>query len=385
MQRCVYLDHNATTPLRPEARAAMLSALTTGGNPSSLHSLGRQARRIVEDAREAIARAFGCDAGAVIFTSGGTEANALALLGSGRRRVLISAVEHASVAAAASDAVLLPVDTSGLIDLDALAAALAAAAEPALVSVMLANNETGVIQPLAAVIEVAHAHGALAHTDAVQAAGKLPVDGRDLGADLITISAHKLGGPAGVGALIANVPLAALLRGGGQERGRRAGSENVAGIASFAAAATMAVEGREDEAVRLAGLRDALERGIARACPEAMILGHAAPRLANTSCIRMPGVAAMTQVIAFDLAGFAVSAGAACSSGKVAASRTLRAMGVGEDAAGEAVRISLGWTTREDDVDAFVDAWTAVWQRHARRRLFPAAPPVWRADVVVPS
>lgn len=358
----VYLDHNATVPLRPEAKAAMVAALDACGNPSSIHRFGRGARRLVEDARERIAALVSVPPPSVIFTSGGSEANALALLGCGRRRLLASAVEHASVLAATPRCEQIPVDRDGIIDPDALARALAASTEPAMVSVMVANNETGVLQPLAEVIAAAKRAGALVHTDAVQAAGRLPLSFADLGVDYLSLSAHKLGGPPGVGALIVaeGAPLAPLLRGGGQERGRRAGTENVPGIAGFGAAAA-GIDMREG--LRLAGLRDALEAGVRRLCPEAVIFGGAVPRLPNTSCLTMPGVSSEHQVIAFDMLGIAVSSGAACSSGKVTASSVLSAMGVPADLARTAIRVSLGWTTCADDVDRFLDAWAAIRQR----------------------
>lgn len=339
----------------------MSAALATGGNPSSVHGAGRAARRLVEDARERIAALIGADAAGVIFTSGGTEANALALTGTGRRRWLLSAVEHPSVIAAAPGAETIAVDAAGRVDCTALARQLAASTEPALVSVMLANNETGTIQPLPAIVAVARAAGALVHTDAVQALGRLVVDVRALGVDLLTLSAHKLGGPPGVGALIVDParPLAARQRGGGQERGRRAGTENVPGIAGFAAAAAAAAAGIGDQA-RLAGLRDRIEAAVTAIAGDARIIAAEGDRLANTTCVALPGIAAATQVMALDLAGIAVSAGAACSSGKVAASHVLQAMRVGDELATCAIRISLGWTTTEADVDRFVAAWRVM-------------------------
>jgi len=356
-----YLDWNATAPLRPEAVRAVAEAMACVGNPSSTHGFGRAARRLVEDARERVAALVRARAADVVFTGSGSEANNLALAGSGRTRLLVSAVEHDSVLAAASGAERLPVDACGLIRLDVLADRLAASSEPALVSVMLVNNETGVVQPVAAVAALAHAAGALVHCDAVQAAGRMPIDMAALGADLLTLSAHKLGGPAGIGALVlaGDRPLAAQVRGGGQERGRRAGTENLLGIAGFGAAAAAAAVDVAD-AARVERLRDRIEAALA---PDARVHGAAAPRVGNTSCLGMPAVPAETQVMAFDLAGIAVSAGAACSSGKVRASHVLRAMGLDEAVAGEAIRVSLGRGSTEADVDAFV----AVW-RDLRRR-----------------
>ena len=333
------------------------------GNPSSVHRDGRLARRLVEDAREMVASLIGATPGQVVFTSGGTEANALALHGSGRRRVLVSSVEHASVLSAVNDLETLPVDGDGVVRLDTLEKWLAEDAEPALISVMLANNETGVLQPVADIAATGRRYGALVHCDAVQAPGRVAVDMRAMGVHMLTLSAHKLGGPSGVGALVvdADVSLAAMMRGGGQERGRRAGSENVIGIAGFGAAAA-ATPGVAD-AGRLEGLRNRVERGVRSVCPGARVLGWGAARLPNTSCLTMPGVASETQVMAFDLAGVSVGAGAACSSGKVGRSHVLAAMGVGEDIAQSAIRVSLGWTTTEADVDRFLEAWTGIYAR----------------------
>ena len=366
-----YLDYNATAPLRPAAAAAIVEALERFGNASSVHSFGRQARRAIEDARAAVAALVGAAPAHVVFTGSGTEANNLALAGGGRR--LVSAIEHDSVLASTDrdgPAERIPVDRHGVVDLAALPRLLDGAGAPALVSVMLANNETGVIQPVAQVAGVAHAHGARVHCDAVQAAGRLPIDMAALGADTLSLSAHKLGGPQGVGALVVaeHVELMPLLRGGGQERRRRAGTENVAGIAGFGAAVTAAMA---DDTGALARLRDRLEARLLTIAPEAVMHGRAAPRLANTSCIGLPGVSAETQVIALDLAGVAVSAGAACSSGKMAPSHVLRAMGVDEEGAAGAIRVSLGWRSAAGDVDRFVAAWTDLYTRLGRRA--PAA------------
>jgi len=367
-RRETYLDWNATAPPRPEAIAAMNAALAHCGNPSSVHRWGRAARKILEQAREAVAALVGAAPDAVIFVSGGTEANHLALLGSGRARILVSAVEHSSALQAAPAAERIPVDCDGIVDLAALDAQLAADPRPALVSVMLANNETGVVQPAARVAEIAHAHGALYHCDAVQAAGKLAFTAAEIGADLISLSAHKLGGPPGIGALVATgaVDPSAMIRGGGQERGRRAGTENLPGIAGFAAAAKAAAAGIDDYE-RVGWLRDRLEAAAHAALPEAVAIGAAMPRLANTSALALPGIAAETQIIALDLDGVMVSAGAACSSGKVGPSHVLAAMEVPPEIAGATIRISLGWTTTEADIAHFLDAYTALARRLARR------------------
>ena len=360
-----YLDWNATAPMRAEATAAVSDALVRWGNPSSIHRRGRAARRIIERAREEVAVLVGdIDPSGVVFVSGGTEANHLALLGTGRKRVLVSAIEHDSVRGVFAAAERVPVDRDGVVDLNALERLLAGDAQPALVSVMFANNETGVIQPVAEIAAVARRYGALFHCDAVQAAGKLALDARAIGADLVTLSAHKIGGPPGIGALVitGDVDLAPLLRGGGQERGRRAGTENLPGIAGFAAAAKAAAE--EIAAYdRVRALREQLEAEIVSAAPEAVIFATGAPRLPNTSAIAMPGLAAETQVIALDLDGVMVSAGAACSSGKVGPSHVLAAMGVEPNLAASTIRVSLGWSSTAADIAHFLRSWTALRRR----------------------
>jgi cysteine desulfurase len=362
--RTAYLDWNATAPLRPEAAAAVAEALARCGNPSSVHHAGRAARRALEAARAQVAALVGAAPAEVVFTSGGTEANQLALRGLAGRRVMVSAIEHDSVLQAVSDAAVIPVTRRGIVDLDALDRMLAAEQRPALVSLMLANNETGIIQPVAEAARIAHARGALLHCDAVQAAGKLPLDRARLGADLMTLSAHKLGGPPGVGALVVagELPLMPLHTGGGQERGRRAGTENLPGIAGFATACAGAAD-RLDDYGAVAALRDAAERRLGAIAPDAVAYGSDVARLPNTLCIAMPGVAAAKQVMALDLAGVMVSAGAACSSGKVRRSHVLDAMGVPAAAAECAIRISLGWTTAAADIDQLVEAWGALYAR----------------------
>lgn len=364
-----YLDHNATTPVRPEAMEAVLDAMREGGNPSSVHAAGRAARKRLEQARRAVAALIGADAACVVFTSGGTEANALALLGSGRPRILYSAIEHDSVRAVHPQAEAVPVTPEGIIDLDALDSMLVADSRPAIVSLMLANNETGILQPVSEARAIAHRHGALVHCDAIQVAGKLPVDVAELDVDLMSLSAHKIGGPPGVGALYIRpgLELAAIQRGGGQERRLRGGTENLPGIAGFGAAAQAAASeiGRMQA---LAGLRDALEEGVMAATPQAVIVGRDMPRLPNTSCIALPGVKAENIVMALDLAGVAVSAGSACSSGKVTASHVLAAMGLPQEIAGGAIRVSFGWTSTAADGEAFLAAWSQT-----ARRLRPMA------------
>ena len=365
----VYLDWNATTPLRPEAREAIAAAWDLSGNPSSVHAEGRQARRLVEEARVRVAGAVGAVPRNVIFTSGGTEANALALTPGLRRasglpvqRLVVSAIEHASVLAGGrfrAEAVsTIGVTRAGLLDLDGLRSALAGG-PPALVSVMLANNETGAVQPVAEAAEIVHAAGGLLHVDAIQAVGKISFDINVMKADLVTLSAHKIGGPTGVGAVLLAEGLAGpepLLRGGGQEHGRRAGTENVAGIAGFGAAVKAAMDALAIDATRLESLRNRLESGLVLT-PGVIVFSRDAPRLPNTTLFTVPGLKAETAVIGFDLAGFAVSSGSACSSGKVQPSHVLEAMGAGPELAQGAVRLSLGWSTSDADIDRCLEAW----------------------------
>jgi cysteine desulfurase len=368
----VYLDWNATTPLRKEAHQAMTEALGLCGNPSSVHAEGRKVRRLVEEARATIAGGLGVAPRNVVFTSGGTEANALALRPGLRRgalapvqRLVISAIEHPSVLAGggfvSEQIQTAPVTASGLIDLSHLRQLLEGK-PPALVSLMLANNETGAVQPVAEAADIVHGTGSLLHVDAIQAFGKISFNINDLRADLVTLSAHKIGGPKGAGALVLAEGvshLQPLLRGGGQELSRRAGTENVAGIAGFGAAAKAALDALETDAIRLQGLRDRLESGL-RQTPGAIFFADAAPRLPNTTLFTVPGLRAETAVIGFDLAGIAVSSGSACSSGKVQPSHVLQAMGFGPEIAQGAVRLSLGWSTREAEVDCCLEAWRTL-------------------------
>ena len=357
----LYLDANATEPLRPEARAAVLAALDLPGNPSSVHRAGRAARRVLEMAREQVAARFGGTPGEVVLTAGGTEANALAIAALSRgRRVLVGATEHPAVLAAARDGAVLPVLADGTLDLDALGAALAAGG-PALVCLMAANNETGVLHPLAEAAALCRRYGAALHVDGVQAAGRVALSLAALGADSLAVSGHKFGGPKGAGALLLRPGLEVppLVAGGGQERGRRGGTEPLPAIAGMGAAAAVADPAG---ALRLAPLRDAIERG----ATGAIVAGEGAPRLPNTVTLVLPGVPAETQVIALDLAGMQVSAGSACSSGKVARSHVLSAMGLGE-AAGCAIRVSLPWDAPGDTAERFLEAWSAMRDRLSRR------------------
>jgi cysteine desulfurase len=367
-----YLDHNATSPLRPEVAEVVLRALQLPGNPSSVHAEGRAARAEIERAREQVARLVGARTKNVIFTSGGTEAANLVLTPSFRRlgqpgcsRLLLGAIEHPCVLNGhrfSSDAVeIIPVDSNGILDLAWLEAHLRKASyERVLVSIQLANNETGVLQPVAEAARLVHEHGGLIHTDAVQAAGKVPVDMDGLGVDVLTLSAHKIGGPKGIGAVV----LASdqfevaerLIRGGGQEKGFRAGTENVAAIAGFGAAAEIALAGLEQEARRLQALRDEAEAHVRRIAPDAVVVGAQAERLPNTLAFAIPGLKAETVLIAFDLAEVALSSGSACSSGKVKRSHVLDAMGVEPALAEGVLRVSLGWSTTKEDVIRFAEA-----------------------------
>lgn len=379
MTERIYLDWNATAPLRTQARDAAMAALDAAGNPSSIHTEGRAARRLIEQAREQVAALTGAEPRNVVFTSGGTEANMLALtpgLGTGggpHDRLLISAIEHPSVLAGgrfpAAALERLPVTGSGQIDLTALEGRLAALGGETprgqvLVSLMLANNETGVVQPVSQAARLVHEAGARLHVDAVQAAGRIACDINALGADLLTISGHKIGAPKGVGALVrrdAVLDIAdPLIKGGGQERGLRAGTENVAGIAGFGAAAAAARDGFAVESARMIGLRDRLESRLKAASPDIVIFGAEAERLPNTTLFALNGMKAETAIIAFDLDGVAVSSGAACSSGKVQPSHVLAAMGVPPNLARGAIRVSLGPTTTESEIDRFITAWIRV-------------------------
>jgi cysteine desulfurase len=370
MNNRVYLDWNATTPLRREARDAMVAALDVCGNPSSVHAEGRAVRMLMERARHAIADAVGGRPQQVIFTSGGTEANVLALQpglhgpsGGPLERLLVSAIEHASVLEGgqfpASRVDAIKVMASGVLDLDHLRS-LIVGQPSALVSVMLANNESGALQPVRDVAAMVRAAGGLLHVDAVQAFGKIIIDVNELEADLISISAHKVGGPKGAGALILSDRVAnfhAAIRGGGQEKGRRAGTENVPGIASFGAAVTASMATLKADIARMEGLRNRLETGIRAVTPNAIIFSADAPRLPNTTLFTVSRLRAETAVIGFDLEGVAVSSGSACSSGKVQPSHVLMAMGLGPELARGGIRVSLGWSTTELDVDRFIQAW----------------------------
>ncbi len=382
MSERIYFDWNATAPLRPEAREAVVGALALTGNASSVHAEGRAARRLIEEARAEVAALVGAEPKVVTFTSGATEANLLALTpgieaaGEKRKRgkLLVSAIEHPSVRCGGRFVVEeveeLPVTADGAVDLDALGQALASAERP-LVSVMLANNETGVIQPIATIAEIVHRAGGLLHVDGVQGPGRTDCTMEKFGADLMTISSHKLGGPQGAGALIRRTGLHItdpLIKGGGQERGLRAGTENVAAIAGFGAAAAAVRRSWPAEAERMVKLRDRLEAGIKTATPQAVIVGERAARLPNTILVALPGVKAETAIIAFDLNGIAISSGAACCSGKVQPSAVLADMAVAPELARAALRISLGYGSTEDEVERFLGTWNMLAGSLAKER-----------------
>ena len=370
MAQRIYLDYNATAPTRPEVIELMCEIMDTVGNASSVHEPGRQARQRVETARQQVANLVSASVKNVIFTGSGTEADNLALQGFLPRHLIVSGVEHGAILAPAllldPYASIVKVGSQGQLDLASLEAALSASDGPALVSLMLANNETGVIQPVAEAAEIAHAHNALVHCDGIQGAGKIPLDINQLGVDLLSLSGHKFGGPQGIGALVMREdrPVLAQMVGGGQEMGRRSGTENVAGITGFGEAARLAADELERFAA-LTRMRNRMEEQLAEVAPSRKVIGSDVPRLPNTSCVTMPGVRSDTQVMALDLAGISVSAGSACSSGKVSASHVLDAMGMELDEAMTAIRISLGRSTTEDEINRFVETWSLIFKRNS--------------------
>jgi cysteine desulfurase len=373
-----YLDYNATAPIRPEAREALVASLDANGNPSSVHAEGRRARRIVEDARAEVARLAGAPVRCVTFVSGATEA-IIALLnprfgvgpdGAPLGRLIVAAGEHPCVLSGhrfpASAVEVAPLRADGRIDLDWLDEACRRPGRP-LLALQSANNETGVLQPVAAAAVIVHAAGGLVASDAVQSPGRADCSLEALGADALALSAHKMGGPKGVGAIVlANARLSLgdpLIRGGGQERGARAGTENVAAIAGFGAAARVAASAGEPERLRLLALRERLADRVREIAPDVVMFGEESPRLPNTLCFAVPGVPAATLMIALDLAGVAVSSGSACSSGKVTPSHVLAAMGIEPNLAQGAIRVSFGWGSTAEDVDAFADAFSIAINR----------------------
>jgi cysteine desulfurase len=378
MNQRSYLDYNATAPLRPEVREAIIAALELYGNPSSVHAEGRAARATIEAARVKVAKLVGARTEDVIFTSGGTEANALALAAQAGEawHCYMSAVEHPSVLSGGrfyrETTTTIPVSSDGVLDLDALARALEKHRPGGwrpLVSLMAANNETGAIQPVAEAAKIVHDSGGLLHSDAVQAAGRIPLDIGALSVDMVSLSAHKIGGPKGVGALVLRegVSVEPLLKGGGQERRRRAGTENVSGIVGFGVAAELAAADLA-KAHELTKLRAELEAGALAIAPHAVVLSARVRRLPNTTCIAVPGAKAETLVIGLDLAGVAVSSGSACSSGKVEASHVLSAMGIAPELAQGAIRVSLGFATSNTDIQAFLRSFGELINRLKQSR-----------------
>jgi cysteine desulfurase len=359
-----YLDFNATAPTRPEVIDAVAEAMREGGNASSVHAEGRAARGRVEKARQNVAALVGADATGVIFTGSGTESNNQALRCDNIERIIVSAIEHESVLQARPDAVICPVTPEGLVDLEALARILADSDAPTIVSIMLANNETGIVQPVVEATQLAHNAGALFHCDAVQAAGKIPVDMKALGVDSLALSAHKIGGPQGVGALICKTPstMPRFVHGGGQESGLRAGTENVPGIVGYGVAAESALAGLVEFSA-LSDLRDGLEERVLAIEPSAKIFGKDLDRLPNTSKFATKGLTSEVQVMGLDLDGASISAGSACSAGRVETPYVLAAMGVPDELGLCAVRISLGWTTTSADIDGFVAGWQKLHNR----------------------
>lgn len=377
MTKAVYLDYNAGAPLRPEARSAMTEAAEAGGNPSSVHAAGRRAKALLESARERLAHAIGARGlDNLIFTSGATEALHLAMNAPRgvADRLIVSGIEHDAVdhhaELAFSEVAALKVSPDGVIELAHLEVLLSQSARPALVAIQLANNETGALQPVGEAARLVRAAGGLLLVDAAQALGRIPVDMAELGAHYLVVSSHKIGGPPGAGAL-ALAPGAPFLtdrRGGGQERGRRPGTENVPAIAGFAAAAEAATAAIDAEGSRLSALRDAFEAGLNARFPDVVRFAAGAPRLPNTSLFALPGLAAETALIALDLEGVQASSGAACSSGKVRSSRVLAAMGVEGALARCALRVSFGWASREADVPAALEALERVYARGTQLR-----------------
>lgn len=365
----IYLDYNATAPIYPQVVEAMVHAMQSPANPSSIHAMGRAARKKLEEARAVIASSVSAWPNEVIFCGSGTEANNMAIRGFMDRPVLVAASEHVSVLKAADrvggDRICL--NSSGVLDMAVLESKLRGLGRPALVSVMLANNATGVIQPIADIAKIVHRYESLLHVDATQALCKTPIDMGMLGADMLTICAHKSGGPLGVGALIIrnDLPIKPFVVGGSQELRRRAGTENLAAIMGWKTAIEIGLSCDWGGQVR--GWLNEMERAIATQAPDAIIVSSDAPRLPNTSCIVMPNVTSEVQLMNFDMEGFCISAGAACSSGRIEPSYVLKAMGYDEKMASCAIRVSTGWDSKESDIAAFTAAWLAMYQRVAKK------------------
>ncbi len=369
-----YLDYNAGAPIRPEALRAAQTAISHGGNPSSPHEAGRRAREIIEEARDKIAALLHADAEHVIFTSGGTEANHLAFglaHAAAAKTAIVSEIEHPSLLKAAQmsglEILTVAPDKNGIVSAEPLQATLAQKDAPCFVSVMLANNETGALQPVRQIAQIVREAGGIFHTDAAQAADRIPMDIQSLGADAVSLSGHKIGAPSGIGALVLarDLPLKPLLHGGGQERSLRAGTENLGGIAGFGAAAESAADLKDQ--TRIQSLRDRMEEIIKNADPNAVIFSENAPRLPNTSAFALPSITAQASLIRFDLEEVRLSAGSACSSGKIAPSHVLAAMGAPPRIAASALRASLGWNSSEEDVERFGEAIRKILHHENRR------------------
>ncbi len=359
-----YLDFNATAPNRPEVIDAVVRAMRKWGNASSVHADGRAARSCVEEARKKVAALVGGSPNNVIFTGSGTESNNQAIRAISCERLIVSGIEHESVLRAREDVIICPVESNGIIDLAALEKLLFESKKQTVVSIMLANNETGILQPVAEACRLARKAGTFFHCDAVQAAGKIPVDIRDLGVDSLALSAHKIGGPQGVGALVCKdiSHISRFIHGGGQESGLRAGTENVAGIVGYGVAAERALLGLPSF-YDLRCFRDDLEKRVLEIEPKIKIFGKGLDRLPNTSKFATKGLSSELQVMALDLDGVSISAGSACSSGKIETPYVLAAMGVPEELGLCAIRVSLGWTTTADDIDRFIESWKKLRDR----------------------
>jgi cysteine desulfurase len=368
----IYLDDNAASPLRPEAREAMMAALGVTGNPASIHGFGRQARRLLEEARETLATCVHTRPETIIFTSNGTEANALALGGLASRvsQICVSAVEHDGVTLGAPKVLPLAVDSTGRVDFEQAEKVLSPLSSPFLCSVIWAHNETGVLNDIPVLAALVKRKGGWFHTDGCQMLGRLPLDFDASGVDMLSLSAHKMGGPGGVGALVVRrgIPLEPIMRGGGQERGMRSGTPSLSLIRGFAAAAQAAVKAMDAAAEKHRKWQEKLEQTLLGAGPEVRVIGKGAPRLPQTTCVTMPGVTSEVQLMGFDVAGLALSAGAACASGKVSASPRLKAMGLGDAMVCTALRVSWGWQTQESDLETFAEAWRSMYDRLANPR-----------------
>ncbi|PJB69099.1 MAG: cysteine desulfurase [Alphaproteobacteria bacterium CG_4_9_14_3_um_filter_47_13] len=372
MKDIIYLDYNATTPIKPDVIELVGTIMGVVGNASSVHGCGRKARSFLEIAREQISGLVGAHPNQIIFTCGATESNNAVLKQFQGQRILVSAIEHPAVRNALPDIEFIPVTCEGIVDLAAFEKMIGEGTPPALVSVMMVNNETGVIQPVEEIARLAKARhkNIFVHTDAVQAAGRIPIDFPALHVDYMSLSAHKMGGPQGVGALIAapGAPVARFMHGGGQEKRQRAGTENVAGIAGFGLAAEKALSGMKDYK-KLEEWRDRLEADILKIAPKMRVYGQKAPRVANTTALCLAGLPAQTQLMGLDLEGIAVSSGSACSSGTFKPSPILQAMGASDLEASSTLRISTGWNTKESDIDRFIEVWKKIYERVTEKTL----------------